>query len=412
MRDRWSIPLGANILAYVRVPGTFFRLRQSPVEIEHCLASDECCGSLALRFCLLSGWEPFFSTCRKSANAIIVTHAFVHHQLVSMSNVVVIDLMAPLFDNRLFAWLFWFCDWICLVSCSEVRSLRVDVLSLLKILLALVRNLYLVHYLLDQPVRSNIRQLSFCLQFSLTFETWSISWSHFVMTIDSIIALHSVQSFLFLVLDKPFPLFFFVQLVFEFIEELLFFLLVSDLGSYKLLVDLVLIDKLFCLPCTYLCLLIGSFLSGMTGCFIANTGDYDPFIGNQICLLFTYSLFFLEWSLSLCHGIVVILGLACKLWVFPTFILPLIFLLFDHRYKRLDLNFNPSLFSPLTFPVPCKILINLLLSALSLSSNPCFRHWCLALVVFRLVINFELTSSCWTAIINIRYLEFFISFSL
>ena len=70
------------------------------------------------------------------------------------------------------------------------------------------------------------------------------------MTIDSIIALHSVQSFLFLVLDEPFPLFLFVQLVFEFIEKLLFFLLVSDLGSYKLLVDLVLVDKLFGLPCT------------------------------------------------------------------------------------------------------------------------------------------------------------------
>ena len=69
------------------------------------------------------------------------------------------------------------------------------------------------------------------------------------MTVDSIIALHSVQSFFFLILDEPLPLFLFVQLVFEFIEKLLFFLLVSDLGSNKLLVDLVLIDKLFGLSC-------------------------------------------------------------------------------------------------------------------------------------------------------------------
>ena len=114
------------------------------------------------------------------------------------------------------------------------------------------------------------------------------------MTLDSIIALHSVQSFLFLVLDKPFPLFLLVQLVFKSIEKLLFFLLVSDLRSYKFLVDLVLVDKLFCLPCTYLCLLINSFFSGMTGCFIANAGDFDAKIGYQLCLLFTYSLFFLE----------------------------------------------------------------------------------------------------------------------
>ena len=114
------------------------------------------------------------------------------------------------------------------------------------------------------------------------------------MTFDSIIALHSVQSFLFLILDKPLPLFLLVQLVFKFIEKLLFFLLVPDLGSYKLFIDLVLVDKLFCLPCTYLCLLIDSFFSGMTGCFIANTGDLDAKIGDQLCLLFTYSLLFLE----------------------------------------------------------------------------------------------------------------------
>ena len=69
------------------------------------------------------------------------------------------------------------------------------------------------------------------------------------MTVDSIIALHSVQSFFFLILDEPLPLFLFVQLVFEFIEKLLFFLLVSDLRSYKLFVDLVLVDKLFGLSC-------------------------------------------------------------------------------------------------------------------------------------------------------------------
>ena len=69
------------------------------------------------------------------------------------------------------------------------------------------------------------------------------------MTVDSIIALHSVQSFFFLILNEPLPLFLFVQLVFEFIEKLLFLLFVSDLGSYKLLVDLVLVDKLFSLPC-------------------------------------------------------------------------------------------------------------------------------------------------------------------
>ena len=69
------------------------------------------------------------------------------------------------------------------------------------------------------------------------------------MTVDSIIALHSVQSFFFLILDEPLPLFLFVQLVFEFIEKLFFFLLVSDLRSYKLFVDLVLVDKLFGLSC-------------------------------------------------------------------------------------------------------------------------------------------------------------------
>ena len=95
--------MSADILAYVRVPGAFVGLRQGPVQIEHCLASDECLGSLALRFVCLSSREPFFGTCRESANAIIVTHAFVHHQLVSMSNVIVVYLMAPLFDNRLLA---------------------------------------------------------------------------------------------------------------------------------------------------------------------------------------------------------------------------------------------------------------------------------------------------------------------
>ena len=102
------------------------------------------------------------------------------------------------------------------------------------------------------------------------------------MTIDSIIALHSVQSFLFLVLNEPFPLFLFVQLVFEFVEKLFFFLLVSDLRSYKFLVDLVLIDKLFRLPCSYLSLLIDSFFSGMTGCFITNTRDLNAQIWDQL----------------------------------------------------------------------------------------------------------------------------------
>ena len=152
------------------------------------------------------------------------------------------------------------------------------------------------------------------------------------MTVDSIIALHSVQSFLFLILDEPLPLFLFVQLVFEFIEKLLFFFLVSDLGSYKLLVDLVLVDKLFCLPCTYLFFLIFSLISCMAGCFIPNTRDLDTEIGDELCiLLFTYCGFFsLERSLSLRHGVVIVLSLSCKLRVHPTFILPLIFLLFDH----------------------------------------------------------------------------------
>ena len=123
---RCAAPLGPNILPYICVPKVFIGFRQSPVQIEHCLTSDECLGSLTLWFCLFPVCEPFFSTCSESADAFIMTHTLLHHKLVFMTYVIIVYLSTPLLYDCQFVWIFWLFDWNCLVWCPvEVGSFRV-----------------------------------------------------------------------------------------------------------------------------------------------------------------------------------------------------------------------------------------------------------------------------------------------